>query len=544
MTPTRSRLALLGLCAILLLMCVLRLPSLVAPIWSVDDGTHAIIANKILEGGLPYRDAVDHRAPLPWYVCALTFLFTGPNNMNALRIVLVGLSGIIIVFIFLIGRLTVGDKGALFAALLFTIISSVGLDRIGYAFEPEWCLAVFTCLGSYLFLRGRLFGHSRILSFLSGLSYGLAFFSKQPAIMDFLAPLSFLVYQEATKKTLPGVNKFRSSVDCALLLLLGFLTVCVLFFAYFYAKGAWEDFVFYFWTYNNEYFIPARPLLKTILMVPMWFLQVSTPMNLGVWVLTGLMIMFLNSAGSRENEENFRVNVKPYLVIWSVTSFLATIVAGRNYYHYTIQLLPPWCLLSGLTFKTLFEFLTTIQSAPQGWLRKISLPALLTFLVLLVVIPALALTCQMAKIVRDVSRTQPTELIEWITSHSQENEKIFVWGFSPHLYTLANRTPASRYPYYHFQSGFICWVRENRIVPGTMEILLKELHLNRPRIIVDQFAGITHNSYYEMPMRDFPDLWNFVCENYVFREQFNEGGVWQLREAIQRKGEAKSRGRD
>jgi predicted membrane-bound mannosyltransferase len=110
MTPTRSRLVLLGLCAILLLMCVLRLPSLVAPIWSVDDGTHAIIANKILEGGLPYRDAVDHRAPLPWYVCALTFLFTGPNNMNALRIVLVGLSGIIIVFIFLIGRLTVGDK--------------------------------------------------------------------------------------------------------------------------------------------------------------------------------------------------------------------------------------------------------------------------------------------------------------------------------------------------------------------------------------------------------------------------------------------------
>jgi len=64
--------------------------------------------------------------------------------MNALRIVLVGLSGIIIVFIFLIGRLTVGDKGAFFAALLFTIISSVGLDRIGYTFQPEWCLAVFT----------------------------------------------------------------------------------------------------------------------------------------------------------------------------------------------------------------------------------------------------------------------------------------------------------------------------------------------------------------------------------------------------------------
>jgi hypothetical protein len=63
-----------------------------------------------------------------------------------------------------------------------------------------------------------------------------------------------------------------------------------------------------------------------------------------------------------------------------------------------------------------------------------------------------------------------------------------------------------------------------------MEILLKELRVNRPRIIVDEFTAVSHSSYFEKPLKDFPDLWSFVCENYVFAEQFREGGIWLLRE--------------
>lgn len=530
MNPTADRIAFVGLCAVLLLMCVLRAPSLVTPIWSSDDGTLAVIANKILDGGIPYRDAVDHRAPLPWYACALTFLLFGSNNLNALKIVLAGLCGIIIVLIFLIGRLTVGNKGSLFAALLFAICSSIGLDRIGYSFQPEWCLAVFTCLGSYLFLRGVLFGHLGTYSFFSGLSYGLAVFSKQPAIVDFLAPLLFLFIQKFTKNDLTGLKTSHSILKSALFLVLGFSLVCVLFLGYFSVTGAWDDFVFYFWTYNIESFLPARTLWKRILMVPMWVVQVSAPLNLGVWALAGLLIVFLNCRLHSAPNDSCHRGVLQYLVIWSITSFLATQIGGRNYSHYAIQLLPSWCLLSGLAFHTFLDFVDTLKSGLDRRLRRLVSGVLVTFLVLLLVIPTSSLIVDTSKFVREVLRSQPTGMIEWITSHSRKNDTIFVWGFCPHLYTLADRTPASRYPYYHFQSGFICWVREkNSVVPGTMEILLKELELNRPRIIVDQFSGITESSYWEMPISDFPQLWKFVNENYVFKEQFKEGGVWLLR---------------
>ena len=327
----RSREALFGLCLVLMLAIALRLPSLLVPIWSIDEGTQAVMANTIVQGGMPYLDTIDNRAPLPWYIWALTFLFSGSDNMNAIRMVQIGLAALTTVLIYLIGRFTIGVRGALFASFFFSVISSVGLDRIGYMFQPEWCLVVFTCLGSYLFLRGLLSDKFSTLMFLSGLSYGLAFFSKQNALFDATTPLFFIIYVGLSKIKLPGADSLQSCLSSMFMILLGFSTVLVCFLGYFYIMGVWKDFVFYFWTYNVEFWVPVRSPLERILFVPFWFFRVSTPMNLGVWAIMGFIMICLRNKVWGESRQDEISIIQAYIVFWSVTSFLATTIAVRPY---------------------------------------------------------------------------------------------------------------------------------------------------------------------------------------------------------------------
>jgi len=523
----QSRLASLGLCLILILTFALRLPGLLVPIWSIDEGTQAVMANTIINGGTPYVDMLDNRAPLPWYIWALTFLFFGSDNMNAIRMVQIGLASLIIVLIFLIGRFTIGVRGALFGSFFFSVISSVGLDRIGYMFQPEWCLAVFTCLASYLFLRGLQSDHGRTLMFLSGLSYGLAFFCKQNTLFDTITPFFFLIYLGFSKKKLPGADSLQSCVSCALLIFLGFIVVVYWFSGYFYVKGAWKDFVFYFWAYNIDFWIPVRNSLERILFVPFWFFRVSTPMNLGVWAIMGFIIICLGNKVWGESRRDGTGIIQAYIAFWSVTSFLATTIAFRPYKWYVIQLLPAWCLLAGVTFERVLNSVTIRPSVEHETVNKKPNTLVRTFIILLVAIPALSLTVEMAKTIQDWKRNQQTDLVEWIKNHSRKDQKIYVWGFAPYIYTQTNRTPASRYPYNNFQTGILHGVEKPRRVPGSMETLLKELDINRPCIIVETvneaFPGIGSS------MKEYPDLWSFINKHYSCKKQFKQGSVWQLR---------------
>jgi hypothetical protein len=60
-----------------------RLPGLLVPIWNVDEGVTSVVANVLREGGIPYRDSVDHRGPVTYVVYAALFALGGKNNMAA-----------------------------------------------------------------------------------------------------------------------------------------------------------------------------------------------------------------------------------------------------------------------------------------------------------------------------------------------------------------------------------------------------------------------------------------------------------------------------
>ena len=61
----------------------LRWPSFGGFVWNLDEGIHATIARTILDGGVMYRDAIDQRTPLSYYLVAGIFAFSGVNNLWA-----------------------------------------------------------------------------------------------------------------------------------------------------------------------------------------------------------------------------------------------------------------------------------------------------------------------------------------------------------------------------------------------------------------------------------------------------------------------------
>jgi len=82
----------------------LRWPSFGRPAWNLDEGIHATIARTLLDGGVMYRDAIDQRTPLTYYLVAGFFRVFGVNNMAALHAALAGMIVATALGIFLLGR--------------------------------------------------------------------------------------------------------------------------------------------------------------------------------------------------------------------------------------------------------------------------------------------------------------------------------------------------------------------------------------------------------------------------------------------------------
>ena len=127
MTGTRQgpKVALLFLLLLLIgWVFVLRWSSFSAPLWNVDEAIHAAVARTLLDGGVLYRDAVDQRTPLTYYLVALLFRFLGENNLWALRAAVAVIIAGTAFGLFLVGRRTRNAATGGWAALIYCALTT------------------------------------------------------------------------------------------------------------------------------------------------------------------------------------------------------------------------------------------------------------------------------------------------------------------------------------------------------------------------------------------------------------------------------------
>ena len=508
------------LLAILLGMFLLRLPSCFTPLWNVDEAVSACIANVIVDGGVPYLDAIDHRGPVTYYAYALIFQVFGKNNMQAIHIGLSMLLLCVAIVIYACGAFVANTRSGLFATLCWGILS-FGAFREGdmLAAHTEYLVVFFTAMAAYCLLRS-ISDHNILLLVLCGACYGIAFFAKQPAALDLVAAFAFLAllafFRKNHAKLLPARLFFMTC---------GFLFVGVCVFTYFYTQDAFQDLFFYFWTYNTRYYVTEAKFLSHVR---------STFASLKHLYTKFFFVSVLFFSGSFYSIYDFFI-VKPryrvfsmkdwhiFFVLLSCAAVLGASLSGRAFGHYYIQLLPALCIISGIAVEKLHELIQGFftRAAVQKY-ESANLIVALVFIACCLSSPFLPLIPRLYHSMPNKHINEQEEnVVQYIKSTGTKDERMFVWGFYPEIYVLSERMPASRYTFTNVLTGLIPWTNIEEgidttyaIVPGTWDILMRELHQNKPSLIVDT-SPVFHRSYGKYDPQLFPRLHDFLQKNYL-----------------------------
>jgi 4-amino-4-deoxy-L-arabinose transferase-like glycosyltransferase len=486
----------------------LRWPSFGRLVWNLDEGIHATIARTILDGGVMYRDAIDQRTPLSYYLVAVIFAFSGVNNLWAVHAVVAGMISATALGVFLLGRRWHGTAAGVWAAVVFAAFSC-NLLYVGdaYGVTTEWFVILFTTWGAWRFCT--TWPEAGFWpAFGAGLAYAAAFLCKQPALLDFGAPLALVIYLAATRQLQP-----REAARVLTGLIAGFTALTALVFAYFWWRGALADFYFYAWTYNLVYYGPETSVADRFqsAMALAGIIRTEYPLLLGVIGAAIAALLFLLAQKHPSAEEKAARAPAVFLLFWLVLAVAGSASAGRVYGHYYIQALPALALaaawvLGAATRRSLqagngaFRLATALLVIAAGWnvvahsIKGRARPGL-------------------------GAEGAPTA--DFVKAHSLPSDRIFVWGYCPDYYLFADRPPASRYIYCSFQTGLLPWTNiapgldtSYAIVPGTMDILLRELEATRPVFFVDNSLG-TYRLFNKYPLHRFPRLARFVEANYV-----------------------------
>lgn len=519
--------------AILLLLLALRMPLAGWPIRDVDESVSALIATEWLEGGVPYRDAIDQRGPVTYMVYALTFLVAGKNDMAAVHWVLLLLVFGGCILLFRVGAELGGARRGLrrdlpvgyLAAGLLAVCSFTYKRSQLLAFHTEWPVLILSTLGMWWVWRrledpeARSWPEPQVVGglFLAGVAFGGAFLSKQPAVFDGAAAGVFLLAWQWRWGRLFG----RQTLVRASALAGGFFAVLAVCLAYFAAAGALGDFYLYFWQYNVEHYTAVVPVARRIAALDPFlhsrhYLRANPLLFLAVIIAVARALAAVFDRGRRA------VDMRLLLVLWFLAAYFGASYSGRNFGHYFIQILAPTCLITALLLRELWLRAAAPAGSTMGWviLRR----GLLVALVLVgLALPLHRFHGDMA-VVRlgdPPPRSGPQgELVEYLKQTTTPEDRVFVWGYNPEIYVLSGRRPATRYSNTNYLTGMLPWENHRRgvdtsehIVPGSWDILLAELDAQPPAVIVDTSVG-NHRSYRKYPVKKFPRLETYLEQHY------------------------------
>ncbi|RXK55280.1 hypothetical protein ESB00_05115 [Oleiharenicola lentus] len=487
----------------------LRWPAFSFGLWNLDEAIHATAARAILDGGVLYRDAIDQRTPLSYYAVAGVFAIFGENNLWAVRCAIALLIAGTGWLLFLAGRTLRGGFAGIAAAALFVLLTTAMLYAgDANAANTEWFVAFFTSAGAAVLLLGGTKPSARQI-FLTGALFGCAFLSKQPALLDAAAPFATLLYLGWRANRPP-----RRLALTLLTLIGGWLAPVLLTAGYLAARGALGDAIFYTWIYNLRFYGPETTLADRVMsaLLPFRLLGAAQPGLLALWFAGAGFVLHRVLQRRPEPAEQATNPGLLFVAVWSLVALAGAAAGGRDFQHYHIQFLAPFSLGAGLALALLPGWL---GSARSRWLRVAAalLLALVTYH-----------TAVLALSARRPNRVVPVDpsmrVSNHIREHSNAADRIFVWGYHPDIYLLADRLPASRFLYASFLTGLVPWTNgapgvdtSYAIVPGAMDTLLRDLAASRPLFIVDCSAG-PNRFWSKYPLEKFPPLHAFIRAGY------------------------------
>jgi 4-amino-4-deoxy-L-arabinose transferase-like glycosyltransferase len=482
--------------ALVVLTIFIRLPSLVHPRAIDDEAVYSVVANEIVDGGRPYRDAVERKPPLLFWTYAAIFRLTGKYNWYALHMVALLWTLCTMAGLYMIGKELFDREVGLTAALLYSIFQSWA-HYTNLAFNGEMLMNL-PIVWAWAIAFGQSSSRLRPELAVAGALLCAAFLLKQPAA---IAAVPLGIYLLLPSYRLSRAITRTTSVIQAAVLTAGFLTLLGLVAIVLQAQGIFRDALY--WTITAQR-IP-HVFWRNGVLATLAFTSACLPLIIGA------------APALKDSQKMWTAKRAERLALFGllVASAIGTAASVRFYPHYYIQLLPPLALLAAPHLRAMFQ---------HPILRPLPAVAICIWCALTVVIFSLAHWCQL------IPRRKPTQAGQYLATHAAADDRIFIWGRSAAQYYLdAHRRPACRYVVTFPLTGFIFagplpgvdtrqW-----ITPGAWANLEKDFAKHPPAYIADLYA--TPDAQY--PVRDFGVLCTILAERYRPVARINNAIIYQ-----------------
>lgn len=491
---------------ILLFGCLLRIPYFFHKMQDIDEGSHAAAAAALMNGGLPYLNAVNNKPPGIFYIYKGTFVLFGRYNMGAVHFVtfLWTLATAAVLGV-LAGRLG-GKSAALFTILFYTTFTAALYPKM-IAGNSEIFMALPYSLAA-LVLWFACSKEKGYLFFAAGLFTGLSVLFKQVGGAAAGAVVLFLAADCARR----GRKWFTAWILRSAEYGLGFCLPLAAVAFTFHRLGILKDWLFWNVTYPSRYIGAGSSSLNFLSQVWIEFV----PFVLSTIILWILAVFWLRRAVTDSGRWDDLLSRFPvFLVLWLVFSTVVTLLGKRMFGHYFIQILPPLTVIAGLHAGRIFDE----RNRPR---RKAWLAATLS----LTIIPGLVFTGMAIAFEAETDtwgeiRPDFRPAAAYIREHTRPEDKIFVWGWFTPVYVYSERAPSTRFLFTTMHTGYrpgsdpdeaeradITW----REIPEAWPMLESDLKRDPPALIVDTSPGDYHD-FGRYPIRDYPVLRSFIDEN-------------------------------
>ncbi len=485
---------------IIALVVILRAPTLLPSLYNSDEGYYGIIANDTLDGGTFYRTAVDTKPPGIYYIYVAVFKVAGKNNLLAVHVLAILVVAATALVVRRIGA-RVGDDWA-------GAWSGIGYAVFVHAYRPgdtlpantEIFASLFLALSVLAFLQGeRKAGWGWM--FLSGTLVGVATLIRQPSAVTLGAMLAYLVYVWLIPRN-QSLGRFLAAGSGVVT---GFIAVIGGLAWYYQRQGNLHDAYLWAWAFAVRYVESETTFL--------YVLKRLVTLHLAVMLAWGLLWYF----GIRQVIETLRSfrrrravpTEQVLLILWFALSYLAIFIGWRFPGHYHLAVLPPLSILAGQAFS---RFVAEQRRSPQPrwrWIRA-------------GVIGAAALPAIGFLIGALVVRTQTLNflpIVQHIVKETTPNDRIFVWGSCPQLYSFSDRRMATRFvSCSHLVGAYASRPREvtdkgKSLLPGTWEMFQADWEAHPPALIIDM--STVDRFWAAHPMTRYPVLRAFLGEYRV-----------------------------
>lgn len=380
---------------------VLRFFSFFPSVLDHDESTYMIIGRDILNGKLLYTDVTDTK-PVGIFIfyAALEWLFGGSIFMKRLVFALVvGITA------YLISRVSFHffkqNKPAFAAGIIYIIYTSIWSY---HGRSPNTELLFNLCTISTLLL----FQTKKHVNYIAGgLIIGIGFIIKYLVLFDFAAFLLFFFIVEMKDLDSKSFwSVFGRYAAAGIAFLLPFALVNL----YFWMGVNFQN--FYFITYELPGNYGGSPSLSR------YFVMLAD--LIGKFLPISILVFYVIFKKNKAIEKQY----KWFFTLWIASVLFAIYIPGKEFSHYTIQLMLPLSLLAGVFFHPDFK---KDKFTARVYSRKTGIPMMIVILLVIQII-----SFQNEVISTDYNR----KIANYLEDKMDDDDKVYVSNYQQIIYYL------------------------------------------------------------------------------------------------------------